>query len=48
MKRGFTLEIINGEYCICENGRIYRRLGKISREQAEFEFDQLRMWLDIK
>ena len=45
MKRGFSLELVNGEYVILENGRVFRHLGKISREQAEFEYDQIRMWM---
>lgn len=48
MKQGFTLEIVNGEYMICENGRIFKRLGKISAERAWDEFENFKLWMDVK
>lgn len=37
MKRGFTLELVGGEYV---------HLGKLTREQAEMAFDEFRMKME--
>lgn len=48
MKKGFTLELVNGEYVIVENGRVYKRLGKITQEQAWIAFETFKQYMDFK
>ena len=48
MKRGFTLELVNGEYIIAQNGHIYKKLGKISQEQAWIAFETFKQYMDVK
>lgn len=46
MKRGFYLEKQGDEWVIMEGIRTFKHLGNISRDQAEFELDQLIMWMN--
>ena len=48
MKKGFDLERVNGEYIITENGRLFKRLGKISREEAEMAYESFKQYLDFQ
>lgn len=48
MKQGFRLEKQGDEWIIMEGVRVFKPLGKISQEQAEFELDQIRMWMNSR
>ena len=47
MKRGFTLELVNGEYIIAENGRVFKKLGKISAEDAWVAFEMFKQGMNF-
>ena len=47
-KPTYKLEQRNGEWVMLEGEHIFKHIGKVPKEQAEFEFENAKLWLGVK